>query len=354
MSTSAPSNSQPPCHVLSPSKIAEPFLQTIRTTIPPGTKPTLVGILASSDPAARQYADWTKKNCEDLGLGYELKVVEGGETSVGRVEEEILKANEDEAVAGIMVYYPIFGGTQDQYLQQTVSPLKDVEGLGHSYLFNLYHNIRSLSPFSLPSHSANPVHASASTSKQVKSILPCTPLAIIKALEHARVYNTLLPYGGRLYGRVITVINRSEVVGRPLAALLANDGARVFSVDIDSIQEFNRRGGADKEKNTFFPHHVAMPSNLSLDECLKLSDVVITGVPSDKYKVKTEQLKDGLVAINFSSAKGGNFEKDIKAKASIYLSSIGKVTITMLLRNLLRLTEYQAIVKEAQTEEQHP
>lgn len=29
---------------------------------------------------------------------------------------------------------------------------------------------------------------------------------------------------------------RSEVVGRPLAALLANDGARVFSVDIDSIQ----------------------------------------------------------------------------------------------------------------------
>lgn len=33
--------------------------------------------------------------------------------------------------------------------------------------------------------------------------------------------------------KVITVINRSEVVGRPLAALLANDGARVLSVDID-------------------------------------------------------------------------------------------------------------------------
>lgn len=32
---------------------------------------------------------------------------------------------------------------------------------------------------------------------------------------------------------MITVINRSEVVGRPLAALLANDGARVLSVDID-------------------------------------------------------------------------------------------------------------------------
>ena len=88
----------------------------------------------------------------------------------------------------------------------------------------------------------------------VKSILPCTPLAIVKCLEHAGVYNRILPYGDRGYGRVITVINRyvrflplernrhqsicprSEVVGRPLAALLANDGARVFSVDIDSIQ----------------------------------------------------------------------------------------------------------------------
>jgi methylenetetrahydrofolate dehydrogenase (NAD+) len=37
--------------------------------------------------------------------------------------------------------------------------------------------------------------------------------------------------------KVVTVINRSEVVGRPLAALLANDGARVFSVDIDCESE---------------------------------------------------------------------------------------------------------------------
>lgn len=67
----------------------------------------------------------------------------------------------------------------------------------------------------------------------VKSILPCTPLAIVKVLEHVGVYNSLLRYGDRARGKVITVINRSEVVGRPLAALLANDGARVLSVDID-------------------------------------------------------------------------------------------------------------------------
>ena len=42
-------------------------------------------------------------------------------------------------------------------------------------------------------------------------------------------------------GKVVTVINRSEIVGRPLAAMLANDGADVYSVDINSIYLF--RGG---------------------------------------------------------------------------------------------------------------
>jgi hypothetical protein len=36
-------------------------------------------------------------------------------------------------------------------------------------------------------------------------------------------------------GKIVTVINRSEIVGRPLAAMLANDGAEVYSVDINSI-----------------------------------------------------------------------------------------------------------------------
>lgn len=42
----------------------------------------------------------------------------------------------------------------------------------------------------------------------VKSIIPCTPLAIVKCLEYVRVYNSILPYGDRAYGKIITVINR--------------------------------------------------------------------------------------------------------------------------------------------------
>ncbi|KAG5721249.1 hypothetical protein E4T56_gene17338, partial [Termitomyces sp. T112] len=55
--------------------------------------------------------------------------------------------------------------------------------------------------------------------------------------------------------------------------------------------------------------------------------------------VKTEWLKDGCVCVNVSSEK--NFEKDVREKASLYIPTIGKVTILMLLRNLLRLQQYK-------------
>jgi len=173
----------------------------------------------------------------------------------------------------------------------------------------------------------------------VKSILPCTPLAIVKCLENVGVYNRILPYGDRAYGRTITVINRSEVVGRPLAALLANDGACVFSVDIDSIQEYTKRPQVTDISRRYHPRHIVRPSTLVLQECLALSDVVISAVPSPDYKVKTEWLKDGCVCLNVAAGK--NFEKDVREKASIYIPAVGKVTIFMLLRNLLRLQQYK-------------
>ena len=74
-------------------------------------------------------------------------------------------------------------------------------------------SIRYLKPESLlssvtPSEPPAPVVDDKAPPGFVKSILPCTPLAIVKCLEYTRVYNTLLPYGDRAYGKTITVINR--------------------------------------------------------------------------------------------------------------------------------------------------
>ncbi|KAI9872248.1 MAG: NAD-dependent 5,10-methylenetetrahydrafolate dehydrogenase, partial [Pleopsidium flavum] len=61
------------------------------------------------------------------------------------------------------------------------------------------------------------------------------------------------------------------------------------------------------------------------------------GVPGEKFKFPTHLLRDGAVCINFSSEK--NFGPDVKEKASIYVPAIGKVTIVVLLRNLLRIVQ---------------
>lgn len=55
------------------------------------------------------------------------------------------------------------------------------------------------------------------------------------------------------------------------------------------------------------------PTTLSLQECLALSDVVVSAVPDAKYKVKTEALKDGCICVNVAAEK--NFETDAREKA---------------------------------------
>lgn len=314
------------CKVVLASSIAKKLLSEVheglRTVERP---PRLHGFLANKDPAAKMYADWTAKTCKENGFDFVLREVDREE-----LEDEIRSANQDEDVDGMIVYYPVFDSTRDRTLQWTVSMYKDVEGLSPQLISNMYQNIRFLDP----------------PTNMKKSILPCTPLAIIKILEHLQIYNTFLDYGKRLFGRRITVINRSEVVGRPLAALLANDAAEVYSVDVTGVQQFSRGSGLRKQK-----HEVRDMEGWGLEQCLAVSEVVISGVPSEEYKVPTNLIREGAVCINFSSAKvrlffrdagriahlSQNFNPDVKEKASIYVPAIGKVTIVVLLRNLLRM-----------------
>ncbi|KAI3659326.1 hypothetical protein MP638_003200 [Amoeboaphelidium occidentale] len=299
-------------------KYREEITQTASSRPDSAHQPKLVAFLANDDPCAEKYAEWTQKTFKDIGVAaFEVRSIARTE-----LEEAIIQANEDPSVHGILVYYPVFGDPQDQYIQSVVSPHKDVEGLCHIYKFNMYHNVRFLDPESVPEE------------RRRKCIIPCTPLAIVKVLEYCQVYNTLKPVGTALHGKTITIINRSEIVGRPLAALLANDGAKVYSVDVNGILEFHRGPALSLKR------HEVSECSKTPEEVLPVSDVVITGVPSKSYKVKTSLLKDGVVAVNFSSDK--NFDDDIKEKASLYVPSVGKVTVLMLHRNLLRLHEYMS------------
>jgi len=65
------------------------------------------------------------------GFDFDLRQVDKQE-----LEYKLMEANEEEAIDGILVYYPIFPNniSQDRYIQETLSLDKDVEGLCHKHL----------------------------------------------------------------------------------------------------------------------------------------------------------------------------------------------------------------------------
>lgn len=302
-----------PAKKIDAQDIAEPFRQEVRDYIKEklgGVGPRFVGILANSDPAARKYAQWTSRACSKDGIRYEVRECEAEE-----LEARLEEINSDPEVHGVMIYYPVFGafpsfygGSMDDYLRDTVSFRKDVEGLSNTYRRNLYHNIRYVDE-----------------AKTKKCILPCTPLAVVKIMEHLGMYDESLPEGDRLQGKTITIINRSEIVGRPLAAMLANDGATIYSIDVDSIFMF-RRGALRKTEAT-------------PEQAVGQSDAIVTGVPSKDYKLSASWLKEGCAVINVSTFKNVDEEEVLKVPGVRYVPMVGKVTVSMLERNLLRLHE---------------
>ncbi|PIA17080.1 NAD(P)-binding protein [Coemansia reversa NRRL 1564] len=301
-----------PCKVVLAAEVASNYTTEIKSEVSQKTsKPKLVGFLANDDPYAEKYAHSSSKHLAEAGLAFELRQIPREE-----LETAIKEANNDENVSGILVYYPVYGDKRDQELQDMVDPTKDVEGLNVVYNGKLYSNDRYMDE-----------------SKTRKAILPCTPLAVVKVLDHIGVYDHSLPYGDHLRGKTIAVVNRSEVVGRPLAALLANDGAKVYSIDINDIQVFAREASASINS------HTITKTDLKTEDVIPQCDVVITGVPTAAYKMPTSLLKQGVVAVNFASVR--NFEPEVKEVASIYVPSVGKVTVSMLQRNLLRLFNYQ-------------
>lgn len=272
--------------------------------------PKLVSFHANDDKGALQYAKWTDKICTDLGIKFELKKINKLE-----LEYYIEIANNDKNINGIMIYYPCFGSTpsfygdtMDNYLRDKISNKKDVEGLCYKYRKNLYHNIRFID-----------------NDKLKKSILPCTPLGVIKILESdlIGVYNKNLSICNQLNGKIITVINRSAIVGHPIAAMLANDGCDVYSVDLDGIY-YMKKG---KMINT----------SITLENACKISDVIITGVPDKNFKLNSLWIKPNTTIINLSPYKNINIEEIRHIKGIKFVPQVGSVTICMLLRNLLNL-----------------
>jgi methylenetetrahydrofolate dehydrogenase (NADP+)/methenyltetrahydrofolate cyclohydrolase len=286
-----------------PKTLASEYLAACRSDIAelPST-PKVLGLIASQDAPSLAYARATRQRFLDAGMAYDLQQV-----SRLDLEQVILAANEDSTIHGIFIYFPIFGNQQDDYLRNLVDYTKDVEAGSQYWTRKLYANDR----FAIP----------GDTHK--KALLPCTPLAIVKLLTHLGVYEESIAAGVRpLTGKTVSIFNRSEVIGRPLAVMMSNEGATVYSFD-----EFGPLCFENAQPNE---------TRITRQRALTDSDIVITGVPSAAFpSITPEEVSSAAVCLNFSSFD--NFAPEIDDHVGTYIARIGPMTVAMCLRNAIRL-----------------
>ena len=301
----------------------------------------LVGILAQppqSSPwsiaGAELYSDQISRIFEEDSIHYHVSRCVA--SSPQAVASKIQKYNQDSSVHGILVFYPIFSSqqrndrriymhratgvyfkTDDDWLRDSVHPSKDVEGLCHAY------------------HSRGLFRQRAATGrKQCHTYIPCTAQAVSRILDRHCMSKTLedscLSDETRWTGCTVTIVNRSEIMGRPLAALLALKGAVVYSVDESSILEFST-GRRLRRRN-----------DMSLEKCLERSEIIVSGVPNESFKLPSHAIRDGSFIVNVSEHL--NIEEDslFPTKPNVQLvPHVGKVTVASLEENLVRLHREQ-------------
>lgn len=348
-------------NVLDVSPLAEQMRMQVRDYTQKHRNVHLVGILASEGDFrqdAELYSERIAETCLQDGIEYELVRCRGSEMS--QVENTIRQVNARSDVHGILVFYPIFHyemrkhqrktylnkmngtyyRTHDDNLRDIVHPSKDVEGLCHDYNARRLFRARAKNRGSSSSNNMSSSSSSLSSNND-SPYIPCTALAVIKILEtyhtqleekfctqqqHQSTSSSSSLSSLSWANATVTIINRSEIFGRPLAAVLALNGATVYSVDEDSILQFQQGGRMRRCTGT-----------LDLDTCLERSSVVVTGVPCPDFRLPAERICDGATVVNVSEFCNVH-EADFVDRPSVTLiTQVGKVTVAALEHNLIRL-----------------
>ena len=285
---------------LDPAQIAKKYVAEVKVQVERiSTRIKVVGLIASHDKPSLAYARATQQKFDAIGIDYDLRNIERLD-----LENEILALNASPEVHGIFIYFPVFHNEQDSYLRNLVDYRKDIEAGSQYWTHKLYNNDRLAVP-------GDPLK---------KALLPCTPLAIIKMLTATALCANHDEHP--LKGKTVTIFNRSEVIGRPLAVMLSNDGAKVYSFDINGPLLFTNAKPAEVD--------------ISRSAALAISDIVITGVPSEHFeKIRCDEILPDTVCLNFSSVP--NFADDIARHTNIFIPKVGPMTVAMCMRNTVRL-----------------
>jgi methylenetetrahydrofolate dehydrogenase (NADP+)/methenyltetrahydrofolate cyclohydrolase len=156
-----------------------------------GVIPGLAVVLIGEDPASQVYVRNKSKACREAGLNaFDHRLP--AETSEADLLQLIARLNDDPSVDGILVQLPLPKHISSERVLEAISPDKDVDGF----------------------HAVSVGHLWTSR----PGFVPCTPQGVMRLIAEA---------GTQVRGAEAVVIGRSNIVGRPMAALLLSADATV-------------------------------------------------------------------------------------------------------------------------------
>lgn len=268
--------------------------------------PVLAVVLASDDPASEVYVKRKREACDEVGItSFLIRPFEGGIEKWSKRRDHLLKTidylNEDSSVHGILVQLPLpkeldesgFPGVKLPPFQYEVfdriDPLKDVDVF-------------------------SPVNVGLLLQGRPRYV-PCTPAGIQELLTRS---------GIEIKGKKVCIINRSDVVGKPLHALL-----------IQNNEEANA---------TVCVCHDHTPPQRLKEVCLR-SDIIVVAVGIPGF-LTADMVREGAVVVDVGINRLPDSKKIVgdvdfgpvsqKATAiSPVPGGVGPMTVTMLLRNTL-------------------
>ena len=261
-----------------------------------GITPQLAAVLVGDDPASQVYVRNKEKACAKVGIQSQLHRLDGSTTEKELVDL-IETLNQDPLVHGILVQLPLPSQINEQAILDSVNPLKDVDAF----------------------HPANVGLMAQGRPRFV----PCTPHGCLQMLVRNQI---------SIQGKHVVVLGRSEIVGKPIAAML-------------SQKDFLY--GADYANATVTICH-SRTSDLASHT--READVLIAAIGKANF-VTGEMVKPGVVAIDVGINRTddglvGDIEFESVAKKASYITpvpgGVGPMTITMLLRNTLTAAKLSA------------
>ncbi|MFC4373814.1 bifunctional 5,10-methylenetetrahydrofolate dehydrogenase/5,10-methenyltetrahydrofolate cyclohydrolase [Nocardia halotolerans] len=156
-----------------------------------GTAPRLALVVANDDPASTWYVNSLRKAADRLGIACE-RIDLGADASAERIRAELDARSADPDVDAIMLQTPLPAGVSLDDVSSAIAAAKDVDGV---------------SPLSL-----------GLLASGLDGFVPATSEAVVELLKQ---------HGIALAGKLVTVVGRSNIVGKPLAQLLLAENATV-------------------------------------------------------------------------------------------------------------------------------